>query len=66
MQELFTKLRIIGEDKLSESWKVAMLLSSLPKEYDSLVTVLETRKEEELTFALVQQKVIADFERRTQ
>lgn len=64
MQELFTKLGDIGEDKLSETWSVAFLLSSLPEEYDSLITALETRKEEELTFALVQQKVIADYERR--
>lgn len=64
MQELFMKLRDIGEDELSENWSVAMLLSSLPREYDSLTTALESRNEEELTFALVQQKVIAEYERR--
>lgn len=64
MQDLFMKLRDIGEDELSENWSVAMLLSSLPREYDSLITALESRKEDELTFALVQQKVIAEYERR--
>lgn len=64
MQESFIKLRDIGEDELSENWSVAMLLSSLPRQYDSLITALESRKEEELTFALVQQKVIAEYERR--
>lgn len=64
MQELFLKLRHIGEESLSDSWSVAMLLSSLPRSYDPLITALETRSEEELTFAVVQQKVIAEYERR--
>lgn len=64
MQELFTKLSDIGEETLSGRWSCAMLLSSLPRGYDTLITALETRQEAELTFALVQQKVIAEFERR--
>uniref|UniRef100_A0A1Y1LUY5 CCHC-type domain-containing protein n=1 Tax=Photinus pyralis TaxID=7054 RepID=A0A1Y1LUY5_PHOPY len=64
MQELFIKLSDIGEWSLSDNWSVAMLLSSLPRSYDTLITALETRPEDELTFALVQQKVIAEYERR--
>lgn len=64
MRDTFMKLRDIGQDELSESWSVAMLLSSLSSEYDSLVTALESRNEEELTFGLVQNKVIAEYERK--
>lgn len=64
MQDLFLKLSDIGEEALSDNWSVAMLLSSLPRNYDTLIMALETRPEAELTFALVQQKVIAEFERR--
>lgn len=65
MQDLFMKLNDIGEEALSDKWSVAMLLSSLPRSYDTLITALETRPEDELTFALVQQMVIAEYERRT-
>lgn len=54
MQDLFTRLRDIGEELLSDKWSAAMLLSSLPESYDALITTLESRKEEEVTFALVQ------------
>lgn len=64
MRELFEKLKSISDDELTEPWSVAMLLSSLPRGYDTLITALEARKEEELTFAFVQQKLIAEYERR--
>lgn len=64
MNDLFTKLRDIGEETLTDKWSAAMLLSSLPESYDTLITSLESRKEEEITFAFVQQRVIAEFERR--
>ncbi|XP_073811912.1 uncharacterized protein [Musca autumnalis] len=64
MNDLFTKLRDIGEEALTDKWSAAMLLSSLPESYDTLITSLESRKEEEITFAFVQQRVIAEFERR--
>lgn len=65
MNELFVKLRDIGEEALSDKWSVAMLLSSLPRSYDGLITALEARAEEDLTYTLVQQKVIAEYERRS-
>lgn len=64
MNDLFTKLRDIGEEALTDKWSAAMLLSSLPQSYDTLITSLESRKEEEITFAFVQQRVIAEYERR--
>lgn len=64
MMELFQKLSDISEEEQSESWNVAMLLSSLSAEYDNLITALEGRLETELTFAFVIQKVIAEYERR--
>lgn len=64
MQDLFVNLKNISDAEVSESWSVAMLLSSLPRSYDTLITALEARKEDELTFAFVQQKLIAEFERR--
>lgn len=65
MTDLFTKLRDIGEETLSDKWSAAMLLSSLPDSYDALITSLESRREDEITFALVQQRVIAEYERHS-
>lgn len=41
MNDLFTKLRDVGEESLSDKWSAAMLLSSLPEGYDTLITSLE-------------------------
>lgn len=65
MQNLFTRLSDLGEQTLSDRWSAAMLLSSLPDSYDALITALENRSDNELTFALVQQKVIAEYERHS-
>lgn len=64
MDELFQKLRDINEKELCESWNVAMLLSSLPAQYDTLITALEARPEKDLTYAFVQEKINAEYERR--
>ena len=64
MNDLFTKLSEVCEESLSYKLSAAMLLSSLPESYNTLTTSLESRKEDELTFALVQQKVISEYERR--
>ena len=45
IQELFLKLKDVGEESLSNKWSVAMLLSNLPRSYDPLVTALEIRLE---------------------
>lgn len=40
-----------------------MLLSSLSKGYQTLITALEARQEEDLTFAFVQQKLFTEYQR---
>lgn len=64
MTELFEKLAALGE-KLSENWVVAMLLSSLPQSYDTLITALETRPEGDLTLSLVQSKLQEENRKRS-
>lgn len=54
LTELFQKLRDINENELCESWNVAMLLSSLRRQYDNLITDLEARQKKEPTFVINQ------------
>lgn len=42
---------------LKDKLIIAMLLSSLPESYSTLVTALETRSEDKLTFQLVKGKL---------
>lgn len=64
MRDLFSRLCDLGEEQLSEQWSSAMLLRSLPGSYDPLVIAIESRREDEITFSFVQQRVIAEYERR--
>lgn len=64
MTELFEKLGALG-DRISDDWVVAMLLSSLPKSYDTLITALETRPEGDLTLSLVQSKLLEEYRKRS-
>lgn len=61
----FQKLTDLG-DQLVDSWKIAMILSSLPESYDGLVTALEARSEEDLTLSLVLSKLTAEYQRRSE
>lgn len=61
---LFQRLVALGETQLSDSWTVAMILSSLPESYNTLATALEIRPEEDLTLALVESKLIGEYQRR--
>lgn len=61
---LSERLADLGANQLEESWRVGIILSSLPKSYDWMVSALEVRKEEELTMSLVQTKLIEDYKRR--
>lgn len=61
---LFQKLVALGETELSDNWTVAMILSSLPPSYNTLVTALETRPEADLTLSLVQSKLIGEHRQR--
>lgn len=64
MTNILQKLVDIGEPDLTENWKTSILLSSLPESYHTLVTALEARDPDKLTFTLVQSKVIDEFTRR--
>lgn len=64
MTNILQKLVDLGEPDLTDKWKTAILLSSLPDCYHTLVTALEARDSSQLTFALVQSKVLDEFKRR--
>lgn len=59
----FGKLAALGQ-KIDDSLQIAILLSSLPDSYSTLVTALESRPEKDLTLTLVRGKVIDEYKRR--
>ena len=63
MLELIDKLRSIGED-INDSHISALMLCSLPKSYDNLITALEARPENELTSEFIRNKLIDEYNRR--
>lgn len=62
--KLFQRLAALGENSLPDNWRVAIVLSSLPKSYDSMASALEMRREDELTMSLVQSKLLDEYKRR--
>lgn len=60
LNEMFQQLIDISGD-MAQEWKVGILLGSLPKSYDNLITALEVRPEAELTWSLVQSKLIDQY-----
>ena len=63
MKILFEKLEALGEN-FAERWLVAMLLSSLPSSFDTLVTALEARKLEELNLKIVEASLMDEYQRQ--
>jgi len=63
MLNIVDELAALGE-VLKDKLIIAMLLSSLPESYSTLVTALETRAEDELTLQLVKGKLIDESKRR--
>jgi transposase InsO family protein len=63
MQDLVDKLTALGE-KIKDHLFVAMLLSSLPETYSTLITALESRPDTELTLGFVKGKLIDEYKRR--
>jgi hypothetical protein len=61
MTNLFQKFIDLEEEPMSNNWSIAMLLSSLPKSYDVLVTALGTKDDRQLDLGLVQSKIIAKY-----
>lgn len=57
------KYAALGEP-LTNTLQIAIILGSLPSSYDTLVTALESRSEDELTLALVKEKLIDEYKRR--
>lgn len=64
LTDMFQKLVDLG-DELIDSWKVALVLSSLPASYDTLVTALESRPEADLTISMVHEKLVSEYKRRS-
>lgn len=65
LTELFEKLNDLQpKNVLDDQWLVSILLSSLPEEYETLVTALEARPEEDLTLNLVKGKLIDEWQKR--
>lgn len=62
--ELFQKLNSLDQEIKLEFLMSATLLGTLPSSYDSLITALEARKEEELTSSFVRSKIIEEYQRR--
>ena len=52
------------EDPVLEKDLVMILLSSLPEEYNNLLTILETLQAENLSWEYVRNKAITEFERK--
>ncbi|UYV68918.1 hypothetical protein LAZ67_6001665 [Cordylochernes scorpioides] len=65
MMELVYKLRTIGET-LKDSHITAILLCSLPKSYSNLITMLESRPDDELTLEFTKNKLLDEHTRRVE
>ena len=65
MDELFNRVHTTGLD-LQEVVRVAILLASLPKSYDGLVTALEARNEKDLRIDMVKSKLEDEFMKRNE
>lgn len=65
LTELFEKLNDLEPEKiLDDQWLVAILFSSLPEEYETLVTALEARPDEDLTLNLAKGKLLDEWQKR--
>ena len=70
MVEHVNKLKTIAEhlealdDMVSEKDLVMILISSLPEDFNNLITTLETLQEEKLTWDYVRDRVLTEFERK--
>lgn len=65
MDDLIDQLSSLGET-LAQQLTVALLLSSLPDSFGTLITALETRPEADLTVELVKNKLIEEYKRRNE
>ncbi|GBM15719.1 hypothetical protein AVEN_262890-1 [Araneus ventricosus] len=63
MLELIDKFKAVGEE-IKHDHIAALLLVSVPKSYDTLITALEARLQNELTPELIQNKLTDEYNRR--
>ncbi|GFT00959.1 retrovirus-related Pol polyprotein from transposon TNT 1-94 [Nephila pilipes] len=61
--ELIEILKTVGEE-IKDDYIVTFLLVSVPKSYDTLITALETRSENELTPQFIKNKLTDECNRR--
>ena len=52
------------DDVVQEKDLVMILISSLPDDYNNLITAMETLKEEKLTWVYVRDRVLHEYERK--
>lgn len=64
--ETWQRLDDLGEESMPERWRIRLLMTSLPKSYDAMISALEMRKEDELTMQLVQSKMLEEYKRRNE
>ena len=68
--EHINRVKTIGDllealdDPVQEKDLVMILISSLPDEYNNLITTLETLKEEQLTWDYVRDRILAEYDRK--
>lgn len=58
LSSLFQKLHDLGDTQLSEQWKVKLLLSSLPKCYENVVSDFGKKPAEDLTWPIVCERLL--------
>ncbi|GBN42759.1 hypothetical protein AVEN_131529-1 [Araneus ventricosus] len=63
MLELIDKLKAVGEE-IKDDHIAALLLVSVPMSYDTLITALEARPENQLTPELIENKLTDEYNRR--
>lgn len=60
----FDELSEISKDNFDEKRKLIIILSSLNEEYDTLITALEARDEDDLTVELIRNKLLEEWEKK--
>lgn len=65
MNELFQKLRGLGDEMKPNFFMSAILTGYLPESCDDLIKALKIRSKDELTSNLVRFKIKAEYKRRT-
>ena len=65
MLDLVNQMKALRE-RMADNLVVALLLCSLPDNYDTLITALESRNDEDLTIEMVKGKLINEYTRNNE